>query len=634
MDKNNLIGFVLIAAILGGFFYLTKPSPEQIEAQRRYQDSIRVEQQIQQIEAINNASAPLSEQSQQQDSITANHTSSLQYGVFASHATGEDSFYKVETELLRLRFSNKGGRISYVELKNYLTHDKLPLVIFDGDEADFGFKLAVSTGASGSNTVINTSELYFTPVTTTDSLVVMRLAVNEQSYIDFIYRIPADDYMLHFQLQPVNMQAFLPVNINYAEIHWQSKIRQQERGRRFENQYSEIFYKYLADDVDRFRSSSDGSKRLTSKLKWVAFKNQFFSSILIADDNFTSADVSQEIFADHLNPHLRNFTASLVTDFDISGEKPLGYRFYYGPNHYQTLRAYDKGVPSDDKLEIQRLVQLGWKLFRWVNLILVIPMFNFFGSFIANFGIVILLMTIVIKMILYPLTYKSYVSSAKMRVLKPEIEELHAKIPKEKMQERQRATMDLYSKVGINPMGGCLPVLLQMPILIAMFSFFPHSIELRQQAFLWADDLSSYDAIITWNANIPLITEYFGNHLSLFCLLMTIVNVIYTRINMQTMDTGANQMPGMKTMMQIMPVMFLFIFNNYASGLSYYYLISTLITIGQIYLIRSFVDDKKLLAQLNENRNKPRKKSGFMARLEAAQKAQLEAQKKAAKKRR
>ncbi len=476
--------------------------------------------------------------------------------------------------------------------------------------------------------MVNTSELYFTPVTANDSLVVMRLAVNETSYIDFVYQIPQDDYMLHFQVKPVGMQSYLPVNVNYAEIHWQSKIRQQERGRKFEDQYSEIFFKYLADDVDNFGATRNESKTLNNRLKWVAFKDQFFSSILIADNSFTSADVAQEIFSDTQNPYLKDFKADLVADFDVLGEQPLNFRFYYGPNHFKTLKSYDKDASDDEVLDIQRLVPLGWKLFRWVNLILVIPMFNFFGGFIANYGIIILLMTIVIKLILYPLTYKSYISSAKMRVLKPEIEEIHAKIPKEKMQERQRATMELYNKVGINPMGGCLPVLLQMPILFAMFSFFPSSIELRGQAFLWADDLSSYDAFISWNANIPLISEYFGNHLSLFCLLMTITNIVYTKVNMATMDTGSNQMPGMKTMMYIMPVMFLFIFNNYASGLSYYYFISTLITIVQTYAIRAFVDDKKLLAQLNENRNKPRKKSGFMARLEAAQKAQMEAQKK------
>ena len=630
MDKNTVIGFVLIAAIFGGFFYLTKPSPEQIEAQRRYQDSIRTEQQIQQAEAI-------SRQAAEQDTLVKDSISyaqhSEQFGVFAARAAGDDGFYEVETKLLKLRFSNKGGRISYVELKDYLMYDRTsPLTLFDGDEANFGLEFAVSTGAGGYKT-INTSELYFTPVTATDSLVVMRLAVNEQSYIDFIYQIPKDDYMLRLRVQPVGMQAYLPMNTSDATIHWQSKIRQQERGRKFENRYTEIFYKFLADNVESFRSSRNDSKSLSNKLKWVAFKNQFFSSILIADDNFTSADVSQEMFDDPLNPYLRNFSARLITDFDISGQKPVSFRMYYGPNHFQTLRNYDRGVPSDERLDVQRLVPLGWTLFRWVNLVLVIPMFNFFGSFISNFGIVILLMTIVIKLILFPLTYKSYLSSAKMRVLKPEIEELHAKIPANKPQDRQRATMELYNKVGINPMGGCLPMLLQMPILIAMFSFFPSSIELRQQAFLWADDLSTYDAIISWNAHIPVISEYFGNHLSLFCLLMTIVNIVYTRINMATMDTGSTQMPGMKTIMQLMPLMFLFVFNNYASGLSYYYFVSTLITVGQTYAIRAFVDDKKLLAQLNENRNKPRKKSGFMARLEAAQKAQLEAQRKAAKRR-
>jgi YidC/Oxa1 family membrane protein insertase len=288
------------------------------------------------------------------------------------------------------------------------------------------------------------------------------------------------------------------------------------------------------------------------------------------------------------------------------------------------LSQYDKGVEGDQKLGLQEIIPLGWSLFRWVSRFLIIPMFNFFGTFIANYGIIILLMTIVIKLILLPFTYKSYMSTAKMRVLKPQIDEINAKIPADKAMERQQATMALYKRVGVSPMSGCLPMLLQMPILFAMFSFFPAAIELRQESFLWAQDLSSYDAIFSWDAYIPLITPYFGNHISLFCLLMTITNVVYTKLNMAN-QMGGQQMAAMKWMMYLMPFMFMFMFNDYASGLSYYYFISLLITIGQTYLFRLFVDEEKLLKKLEAKKQKPAKKSGFMARLEEAQRQQQKA---------
>ena len=309
-------------------------------------------------------------------------------------------------------------------------------------------------------------------------------------------------------------------------------------------------------------------------------------------------------------------------DYNPADNNGPGFRFYLGPNLYPLLHSYDKGVDDDKALDLDKLVPLGFKFFRWINTWIIIPIFTFLGKYIANYGIIILLMTIIIKIFLAPLTFKSYMSSARMRVLRPQIEEINAKYPgQDKAIDRQRATMDLYSKAGINPMSGCLPMLLQMPILLAMFAFFPSSIELRQQSFLWAQDLSSYDAIFSWDAYIPLITPYFGNHISLFCLLMTITNILYTKINMDNTG-GSQQMPGMKVMMYLMPLMFLFIFNNYASGLSYYYFVSTLITIIQTYIFRKCINEEKVLAQLKENQKKPRKKSGFMARLEEAQRQQ------------
>ena len=317
----------------------------------------------------------------------------------------------------------------------------------------------------------------------------------------------------------------------------------------------------------------------------------------------------------------------------MSTEGPA-FRFFLGPNLYPLLKSYDKGLDSDDKLQLPKLIPLGYKFFRWINTGIIIPIFTFLGKYFTNYGVIILLMTLIIKAVLMPLTFKSYMSSARMRVLKPQMEEINAKYPgQDKAMDRQRATMELYSNAGVNPMSGCLPLLLQMPILLAMFAFFPSSIELRQQPFLWADDLSSYDAIFTWDAYIPLITPYFGNHISLFCLLMTITNILYTKINMDSTG-GGQQMLGMKLMMYLMPLMFLFIFNNYASGLSYYYFVSLLITIIQTYIFRKCINEEKVLAKLKENQKKPRKKSGFMARLEEAQRQQQAALKRQQQQRR
>ena len=311
--------------------------------------------------------------------------------------------------------------------------------------------------------------------------------------------------------------------------------------------------------------------------------------------------------------------------FDLLGTQPTDLQFYFIPNKFALLSDYNDNLSGDDKLHLEKLVPLGWGIFRWVNQFFVIPLFDFLGKYINNYGWLIFLLTVIVKLILYPLTYKSYMSSAKMRVLRPQVEEINAKYPEqEQAMERQRQIMELYSRAGASPMSGCIPLLLQMPILIALFMFFPSAIELRHESFLWAQDLSTYDAIISWDVHIPLISTYFGNHISLFCLLMTITNIVYTKYNMEMTNTGQQQMPGMKLMMYLMPLMFLFIFNSYASGLTYYYFISTLITIAQTLVFRFTINEEKLLAKLEANKRKPLKKSGFMKRLEEAQRMQEE----------
>ena len=632
MDKNTIYGFVLIALILVGFSVLNRPNEQELAKQKRYNDSIAFVEQnkMDAIAAQKKNATDIKPDSLSNTDSTSVAQSNDAFGAFSVAATGEEKFYILENELVKLRISNKGGRVYSAQLKNFQTHDSLPLVLFDGQESKLGF-----TVVTNNNRVVNTLDLYFEPVQPVkkdakgNQVLTLRLKTTGEAYIDFTYTLPSDNYMLGFAIKANAMNTVMPAGTNFLEMQWYSKIRQQEKGRNFEDRYSGIEYKYVADDVEKLSESKDDEKKLPNKVKWIAFKDQFFSSILIAGDAFTSTSLKSKMEAKN-SGYLKTFNSEMTVVFDPTGKAPTNFNFFFGPNQYKILSAYDKGLKGDDKLLLRSIIPLGWGIFGWVNRFAIIPMFNFFSMFISNFGLIILLMTIVIKLVLYPLTYKSYVSSAKMRVLKPEIDEINARIPAEKAAERQKATMELYNKVGVSPMSGCLPTLLQMPILFAMFSFFPAAFELRQVSFLWAKDLSSYDAIVSWSGNIPLVTEYFGNHISLFTLLMTIATLISTKLNMA--NTATPDQPGagmMKWMMYLMPIMFMFMFNNYASGLSYYYFVSTLITIIQTYAIRATVDEKKLLEQLHAKRNinakKPVKKSGFMERLEKMQREQEKA---------
>ncbi len=630
MDKNTITGFILIALILIGFSYFNKPTEEQIERQKKYNDSIAlVEQQRQAAQSISQSE---NQQLSQEVLLNADDSASIElinrsFGEFSVATKGEEKYLTLENELIKLTFTTKGGQLYEALLKNYLTHDSLPLLLFTGKESKMAFTLVTNN-----NQVVNTGNLFFEPAgeITKDAkgnqTLIMRLKTTSEAYFDIVYTLPANDYMLSFKIVPSGMNKLMPIAVNYLEMQWSSFIRQQEKGRVFEDRYSSIHYKFDAGDMEKMSESKNDSRKLSNKLKWIAFKDQFFSSILISDKPFTSASLESEI---HTNDslYLKEYSSEMTVPFDISGTEITSFKLYLGPNKYNTLAAYDKGLAKDQKLNLKNIIPLGWGIFGWVSRWGIIPMFNLFSKFIGNYGIIILLMTLVIKLVLFPLTYKSYISSAKMRVLKPEIDEIHARIPADKAVERQKATMELYKKVGVSPMSGCLPTLLQMPILFAMFSFFPASIELRHESFLWAEDLSTYDSILQLPFEIPF---GFGSHISLFCLLMTVTSIIYTKLNMAT--TATPDQPGagmMKWMMYLMPVMFMFMFNSYASGLSYYYFLSTLISIGQTYAIRATVDEKKLLAQLHakraSNEKKPVKKSGFMERLEKMQYEQQKA---------
>ena len=628
MDKKSIVGIVLIFIVLVVFSIINKPSEEQkrkLEAAKQTQDSIaQVEANKallqHQAEEANKIEDLISDSIANSDKLKENTDL---YGAFGNAAIGDEEFFIIENNLIKVTLSNKGGKIYSVQLKDYKTHDSLPLILFDGKETLFGLNFW------SQNRNIDTEQLYFKANTTDKDVVVtgpvvkkgsegkikfnkenpggkesisFRLEVTPNNFIEYIYTLDYNSYLLGFDVNIRGMNEYIASNQSSLDFKWAYNVPRQEKISKFgEDRYTNIMYKFYEDEVDNLSQSKSDEKNLATKVKWIGFKQLFFNSTIIANESFQNALIKQEKYKDDPK-YLADFSAEIALPYQGNESENIGMQFYFGPNHYQTLKQYD--------INLEDLVYLGYPVVRWVNKFLVIPTFNFLRKYINNFGIIILLLTIFIKTLLFPFTYKSYMSQAKMRALKPEVDELSAKYGKDKAMEKQQATMALYKKAGVNPMGGCLPMVLQFPILIAMFFFFPTSIELRQQSFLWAHDLSTYDSIL----NLPFSIPAYGDHVSLFCLLMTVTTIISTSLNQQAASSQA--MPGMKTMMYIMPVMFLFILNNYSAGLSYYYLLANLITIGQTYAIRAFVDEDKIRAQLQANKKKPLKKSNFQKRLE------------------
>jgi YidC/Oxa1 family membrane protein insertase len=624
MDKNTWIGFLLIAAIFVGFTMLNRPSKEELAKRQHEQDSIaalrlaeaeaqRLSDSITAMLQASPEATAAAEQVTEEDRLARLQAA---YGNFAPAAQGEEKFVQLENEHVRLTLSTHGGMFTQAELLDYhAAGDSLhPLCLFRGDESQMAFTLITAN-----NRILQTSNLYFTPVETeVPGRAILRLPTSTpDAWLDLVYDL-SDNYMVHLTLQPHNMQTELAQNTNSMELRWQQLIPQQEQGRKFEERYAQLQYMLSGGDIEKLSESKDDAEKESARVRWIAYKDQFFSTVLIADDAFSSSEFHSNVQPKY-SGYIKQYTTQTTLPFDLNGKTLTGMRFYMGPNHYHTLKAYDEGVARDERLHLNKLVPLGWKIVSWINTILVIPMFDLFTGWGLHIGIVILLMTIVIKLIILPFVFVSYKSSAKMRVLKPQIDAINAQYPADKMQERQQATMLLYQQAGVNPMSGCLPMLFQFPVLMAMFWFLPTAIELRGKSLLWAPDLSTYDAVFHWGFNIPLL----GDHLSLFCLLMTIVNIVYTYITMQSQATDPN-MKFMKYMMYAMPLMFLFIFNDYAAGLSYYYLLSLFITIMQTMIFRWSLDDKKLLAEIEENKKKKagKPKSGFMERLEKMQREQ------------
>lgn len=535
------------------------------------------------------------------------------YKAFAGKLGGENVEKVMENDLMRVTFSSRGGRVSQVELKNYkteLTTPETPIRLFRNESDGYSFVLTTADQR------LNTSEFNFTPVAESDTSMLMKLELADGAWWGIRYSMQPGSYLVRMQVVQEGMASVLPASTATMGFRWHQTLGRNEKGRTFEERNSSIRYKYAGEGPEELSSSKDDSEELTGRVRWVAFTNQFFSSVLMAKDYFSAVRLDSKVLKEA--DWLKDMDAAAELPYSVADGAAADFCFYFGPNDYPLLSDIDDTIYPDEDMDLTSLVPLGWGLFRWINQIIVIPVFDFLGRYIANYGIIILLLTLFIKLILFPFTYKSYKSQARMRVLAPEITAINEKYPgQENAMKRQQETMALYSRAGASPMSGCLPMLLQMPVLIAMFSFFPSAIELRGQSFLWAHDLSAPDYICT----LPFTIPFYGNQVSLFCLLMTIANVVYTTFTMQN-QPGGQSMPGMKWMMYLMPVMFLFFFNDYASALSYYYLLSLLITIIQTTVTRHFVDEKKVRAEMEANARKPRKKSGFMARLEAAQKQQ------------
>ncbi|NVN94864.1 MAG: membrane protein insertase YidC [Bacteroidetes bacterium] len=628
MDRNTILGLLLIFLLFIGYSWWSSPSKEELAAKQRAKDSLEL------VQKRNDTTLRVNQtQSAVQDSIK-NAEDSLkstpeklqnELGSFANAAKGEDKDYIIENDLVKLTVSAKGGRIAQVELKKFQTFDSLPLILFTKDSSEFNLSFF------SNNRSINTKQLFFQAidnkgnpidknhltVSGEDSLSFsMRLfagdsgAVNTK-YIEFVYTLHGNNYMLGFKMNTVGMQDIIASNANFIDLNWNAELRGQEKNQKNEHIITSIYYKPVKDDVDYLKETKDDEASLKFPVKWVSFKQQFFSATLIAQDQFTNADIKS--FTDKNKTggrYLKSMHSLIGIPYQSNTNNSVAMQFYFGPNKYNILKKYN--------LDLERQIPLGWSFFllQWINRYAVIPVFDFLSHFNWNYGIIILVLTILLKIVLFPIAYKSYMSSAKMKVLKPEIDEIGLKFPKkEQAMDKQRATMSLYKKAGVNPMAGCIPMLLQFPILIAMFRFFPASIELRQQSFLWANDLSSYDSVFSWTTQIPLLSSFYGNHISLFALLMAISNLIYTKMN-QDMMGSTNSMPGMKTMMYIMPIMFLGFLNSYSSALNYYYFLSTMLTFGQMYAIRMFVDEDKIHARIQENKKKPVAKSKFQQRLE------------------
>ena len=619
MNRDTIIGFALIALVLIGFSWWNQPSAEQIEAARK-QDSIA---------AVTKEKAEKVQQQADQkvkaaiDSAAQNDTTALFYQALS----GTSEKVVLKNSKLELTLDTKGGIIRKAVIKDFKSIDGTDNVtLFDEQDQNLNFMLA------GKNENIITADLYFTPTEVSDTTVTMLAQAGNGGQIALRYRL-GSDYMLGFALETKGLSGFFAPSYKEVEIEWNDHCRQQEKGFSFETRYTGLFYKEANDgSTDNLPETSDKSKQIEERLDWVAFRNQFFSVALISKDDFAQNATLSCIQDEKGTGYLKQFDAKLKTAFDPTGQKPSEFEMYIGPNDFRLIQDVEQQSRFGKDLDLEQLVNLGWWLLRWINRWFTLYVFDWLTGFGFNMGIVLILITILLKVITFPMVKKSYMSSAKMRVLKPKFEEATKQYDKpEDQMKKQQEMMSLYSKYGVSPLSGCLPMLIQMPIWLAMFFFVPNAIQLRGQSFLWMADLSTYDPIIEWGTNIWGI----GDHLSLTCILFCAAQLIYTWFSMQQqkdqmVGQQAEQMKMMQWMMYIMPLMFFFIFNDYSSGLNFYYFVSLFMSAAIMYTLRKTTDDEKLLAILEANyqanKNNPKKQSGLASRLEAMQKQAEELQ--------
>jgi YidC/Oxa1 family membrane protein insertase len=603
MDRNTFTGLLIIAVILIGFSFYLQPSEQELNQYKNVTDSIAAAKNG----VATTDSAKTVTDSTKQASVT-NTVSIDTAGLFGANKTGTEEFTVIENEKIRATISNKGGRVYSVELKEYKTWDQKALMLFDGAKNEFNIRFY----AKGE--LKNTSEFYLQPigkafqVQGTDSNEIrFRLAASANQYLDFVYRLKGNSYMLDFDIETHNMENVIAANNSYFDLNWNIVAPKNEKDMKMERNNTTVYYRFTNEDYDYINPAKDVNEKLSSGINWISFKQHYFSSVLISKSKFDAGEV--ETSTDLNAADVKKMKMALTIPYAHKADESYAMQFYFGPNHFTTLEAFNIGL--------EKQINLGWGPLKYINRYAVIPVFNNLQKLNWNFGIIILILTLLLKLVLSPLTYRSYLSTAKMRILKPEMDEIKAKVGDDDQAKLQQEYMKLYKKAGVNPLGGCVPLLLQMPILFAFFFFFPASIELRQQAFLWVSDLSTYDSV--WDlGNIPVINYIYGDHVSLMCLLMTVSTLIYTRLNNQI--SGATGQ--MKWMGYIMPIIFMGVLNNVASGLNYYYFLANMMTFGQQYAIRLFVDDKKLHKQIQDNKKKPEgaKKSKFQQKLEDMQK--------------
>lgn len=626
MNKNNIIGFLLIAVVLIGFSWYNQPSAEEQRA-AFVQDSIAKAKHAEMEKASKAAAAK--RQTNAKAKVEADSTA-----LFYSALKGQAKKIVLKNEKVELTLNTKGATVEKAVIKGYVGHnlqvkdgsaDAKDVTLFDGNDQSLKFMLE----AKEANII--TSDLYFTPSNVTDKSVTMTAVADEGKTLTLTYTL-GDDYMLHMSLQANGMADLFSPNYNKMNVDWSDKARQQERGFMFENRYTTLTYHNVEGGTDHLNEGSEKiDEKIEESIDWVSFKNQFFSAIIVAKDNFEKDAFMTSIPQEKGSGYLKQFQAKMKTAFDPTGKKASEFEFYFGPNDFQILKNTEKESTFGKDLEFQKLVYLGWPIIRWINRFFTLYVFDWLSN-VFPMGIVLILITLLLKLITYPMVKKSYMSSAKMRVLKPKLEAATAQYNKpEDQMQKQQAMMAEYAKYGVSPLSGCLPMLIQMPVWVAMFNFVPNAIQLRGEKFLWMNDLSTFDPIIEWNTNIWLI----GDHLSLTCILFCVANLLYSWMTMrqqrdQMVGQQAEQMKMMQWMMYLMPLMFFFMFNDYSAGLNFYYFISLFFSAAIMWTLRKTTDDEKLLAILEkryqENKNNPKKASGLMARMQALQEMQRKQQ--------